>query len=231
MRTAEDEETKTDALVLSPLLYFKNPEIGRGAGIGGHGGESVVPLQIAFPDGSIGIGLPVSKVSNGSDQHQREQVPAVVVSGPEFTDQDISERKGIKVAFLVLALVNLIIMSEMFAHAPNVDISNSNPISSPNNIQSVFETVSTTRSSSENTNFALTVLVLLIGCVSIIFDSVVGLSAYALGCLLSMLLGSASIPVYAYSFKYVFDIALLYFALVQRSKLMFTYLPTHIHGQ
>jgi hypothetical protein len=226
----DEEETKSDSLVISPLLYFKNPEIGIGRN-SGQSGEAQAPLQIAYPDGTVGIGLAVPKSPSASDANQREHVPAVVVSGPEFSEADIRERTGIKVAFIILAAVNLICTALMFADAPNVDISNSNPITSPNYVQAVFEKVSKSRTEPERLNFAFTVLIILLGSVSIIFDSVIGLSMYALGCLLNILLGTAALPVYAYSLRYVFDIGLLYFALVQRSKLMFTFLPTHIHGQ
>lgn len=226
----DEEETKSDVLFLNSLLYFKNPEIGIGRNTDQPAGETHAPIQVAFPDGSLGLGLALSKAVNGTDA-PREQVPAVVVSGPEHTEADIRERNGIKAAFIVLASINILITFLMFFNAPIVDLSNSNPLTTPNWVQSVFEKLPKNRTPAESLNFAATILFMILGMVSIAVDSVVGLSAYALGCLLTIFLGAASLPVYMYSLRYVFDIVMLYFALVQRSKLMFTYLPTHIHGQ
>ena len=77
----------------------------------------------------------------------------------------------------------------------------------------------------ETLNFAATLVILVVGIASTLFEVVLGLSAFAFALALNFLLGTSSLPYFVYSFRYVPDIFLIYLALVLRSKLQCTFLP------
>ena len=79
------------------------------------------PLQIVFPSGNCGIGIPFVPQLNENDI-QRNDV-AIVASNPENLDEDRNYRRGVCLIFLCVALVNLIITCLLFANADVVDSS------------------------------------------------------------------------------------------------------------
>ena len=218
------EETKTDELSINPLLYYQKPEIGSNR----RSDENFVPpIQVALPDGGVGIGLSILKPIAHEEIHLQND--AIILSGPENADIDNMERRSLKVVFLSMAIVNFILTSILFFSARTVDPSLVEVLNSET--PSIFQQISATRTATENWNYAGIIIVLFIGALSVIFESALGVSAYCLSVMLNFILSTSALPYFVFSSRYVLDLAMLYFALVFRTKIMFTFLPTHVHRQ
>ena len=211
-------------LPLPELLYYQKPSLGKKKTT-----REKQPLQVSFPSGAVGIALSSSVLASaGSDNDNADSV--VIVSETENDDIDLTERRWITAGFLMLALVNLIITSLMFQYADTTDAS---AVVEPSNygdgsLPQPFEAVGSTRSSAENTYFAFIVLSTIGGSLAAAFQSALGLSAYGLTVIIMYIFGTAAQPYFVFSFRSIFDIWMLYMALVLRSKLLFCVLPVRI---
>jgi hypothetical protein len=214
----ENNDESSEKVVVNPIVYFQKPIIGN------TGGVDVPPLQLVFQRGGFGLGVAV-KEQNDNDEGATGNFP-VISSGPEFSLLDKMEKYGIKLAFIVLAIFNLVITSMMFFRADTLDPSKVEY--STGSLPGVFEMVSSERRGVELANYAFVVITLFIGSVSVLFDIPLGVSAYALSVMLNFVLGTSALPLFIYSTRYIFDAFMLYFALVYRSKLIYIFLPAHV---
>ena len=92
-----------------------------------------------------------------------------------------------------------------------------------------FEVASKSRRNIETINYAWTIVCLCMGVLSVVFEYPLGVAAYSLSVVLNFILGTSALPLFVYSLRYVFDVALLYLALVIRSRLTYSFLPLHVH--
>jgi hypothetical protein len=221
-------ENRTRYHPIQPLSYSQKPEIGS-YGSNQNDNKLLIPLQVAYPNGGFGIGISALKLKQDEMNDGRLHDTAVIISGPENTTSDIYERKSLATAFILLALINFIITILLFVRADKVDTSKVETYH--RNTPTVFGKVSSHRTPIEKLNFSFIIITLFEGVLSCYFESALGLSAYATSVLLNIILGTASLPYFVYSFRYIFDFAMLYIALVYRAKLAYTILPTHIHRQ
>ena len=216
-------------LPLPELLYYKKPGLGQKSSKRDNKLRNQ-PLQVSFPSGAVGIALPSSAASTDTNNENQDSV--VIVSETENDDVDVTERRWITMGFLALALVNLIITSLMFQYADTTDTS---AVVEPSNYGSgalpqPFESVRSTRTSTENTFFSFIVLSIICGSLAAAFQSALGLSVYSLTIAIMYIFGTAALPYFVFSFRSLFDIWMLYMALVLRSKLLFTVLPLRIRA-
>lgn len=219
-----DEESKVRSEVtVNPLVYYQKPAIGN------EGTDDVPPVQIIFPTGGFGIGL-AGKNSEGVGSEQRPtQQYGTLASPPNYSNLDLAEKQAIATGFLVVAVINIILTSLMFHYAKDVDLSKVQAAVSP--LQGVFQRIPLHRRPIEVINFSFTIILLVLGVVSVITESTIGLSGYALGICLNFILGTSSLPYFAYALRYLLDVYMLYLGLVYRSRLMCAFLPLHLHGQ
>lgn len=226
MLKESEEELKTDTISINPLLYFQKPEIGSN-----NRSEDtfIPPIQIAFPDGGFGIGSSIINASNRNPEQVLPENDVIILSGPEATDVDVNERRSLKVAIVFLAVVNILFTATLFAYAQTVDTSLVEDATTTT--PAVFQQVSQHRTSIERINFIFVIFSLCMGIVSVVLEIPLGVSAYCLAIVLNFILSTSVLPYFSYSFRYFLDLALLYFSLVFRTKIVFTFLPTHIHRQ
>jgi hypothetical protein len=203
------------------LMYFQKPSIGSEV-TPQH--RTTPPVQVIFPGGGFGLGIPMKPDTLvRAAAHDLDRRFAVLVSGPERTQADRDSLLGLKATFIVLALFNLVITGLLFADADVADTSK--VVGQTSSMPGVFEQVSSTRRPVENTNFAFTIIILLVGSLGAVAESALLVSAYCLGVVLNFLLGTYALPYFIYSSRYVLDVAMLYIGLVIRSRIMFTFLP------
>ncbi len=214
----DNNEEVSEKVIVNPIVYFQKPIIGN------TGGVDVPPLQLVFQKGGFGLGVAV-KEQIDNEEGATGNFP-VIASGPEFSLLDKMEKYGIKLAFIVLAIINLVVTSMMFFRADTLDPSKVEY--STGSLPGVFEIVSSERRGVELGNYAFVVITLFIGSVSVLFDIPLGVSAYALSVMLNFILGTSALPLFIYCTRYVFDAFMLYFALVYRSKLVYIFLPAHV---
>jgi hypothetical protein len=182
--------------------------------------------------------------------HDRDRRFAVLVSGPERTRADRLPLDGLKMTFVVLACFNLVITSLLFVDADVADTSKVVlillltlililirilirililililKVVGEGGSPGIFEAVSNVRRNVETTNFAFTVIMLIVGSLGVVLESALCVSAYCLGVVLNFLLGTYALPYFVYTARYVLDIAMLYIGLVIRSRIVFTFLP------
>jgi len=118
-----------------------------------------------------------------------------------------------------MSFVNIIIFCVSVADL--VIIENSNNVNE-------FQIVPSQRTGREDFDFTFLILITLVGMISSVVHSSLGLSVYALGLVLNYMLSMSSIPYFAYSLRFVLDAVSFYLALVLRSKLMYIYLPVDV---
>jgi len=221
-----DEENEQQ-IPLNSLLYYQKPVLGLSSGQT----RQIDPLQVVFPSGGFGLAVPVtSPVQMDADVTRYNS--AAVASGPENTEMDVKERRGIAFTFVGLSLVNLIITCYLFVNADIADTSKVSPEPDDTVFPFVFQLVPHNRRPIEKVNFGFTILILIIGIFSAVFEQPLGLSVFAISTVLNFLLGTIALPYFAYATRYIFDVWMLYLALVFRSKLVFNFLPftlSHIH--
>jgi hypothetical protein len=207
---------------INPLVFYQKPAIGSKV-------YDATPVQIVYPTGNFGIGIAASESAPTQPNPAEDLENSVLASGPEYTPADRKEISVLKLAFILLGVANIIITSLMFFDARMANPSN--VVRDTAEVPRMYDRVSNHRSDAENAYYAFTILILLLGMVSSYFDHALGLSAYAIGIMLLFFLGTASLPYFIFAARYILDAFMLYFGLVQRSRLIFTFLPmSHLHG-
>lgn len=199
------------------LTYYQKPCIGEERGV-----RSPPPVHLVFPGGGFGLGIPVKDPAETAQRVNTNNF-AVLASAPERFPHDITPLRGLQVTFLVLAIFNLVITSMLYFDAAYADTSKVAP--KLGGLPSTFQEVSTHRRSVESVDYAFTIIILVIGSVSVIMESAMGVSAYCLATLLNFFLGTSALPYFTYSSRYIFDMFMLYIAMVLRSRLICTFLP------
>lgn len=202
------------------LIYYQKPCIGNERGL-----RATPPVQLVFPGGGFGLGVSVKETDLTPNQPDRDRGYAVLASGPERTSADIFPLRGLQATFLILAFFNIVITSLLFVDADKADTSNVARTSSP--WTGIFESVPSGRRGVEEANYAMSIVVICLGSLAVVMESAVGVSAYCLATLLNFVLSTSALPYFVYSFRYIFDLVMLYFALVLRTRLMYTFLPLH----
>ena len=213
-------------LPLSELLYYQKPSLG---GSNKRGGKlQKHPLQVAFPSGAIGIALSSSTAATDAESDNEDSI--VIASETENEEIDINERRWLTVGFIILGIINLTITCLMFQHADTADPSTviEPATNTGNKLPEPFQAIGAERSSNENTYFAFIVVSIIFGSISATFQSALGLSIYGLTTVIMYFVGTAAQPYFVFSFRSLFDIWMLYIALVLRSKLLFSILPLRI---
>ena len=225
---------------MPPMLFFQKPDIGmygpptlRNNAVEENNKD---PIQVAFASGGFGIGISTSsKRTRGQELGLGSEV--MVASEPENFDIDILERRGIIYSFLFVASVNIILTSLMYHYASVMDLSSSVPRSAAAvhdvpyaGAVFVFEEVPDERRYIEDVSFYCLLVATILGAVSALVESPLGLSAYALCCALNFILGASALPYFLFAFRYAFDLWLLYLALLLRSKLVMCFLNMQIHN-
>jgi len=182
----------------------------------------------------IGIGIRDSAKNRGTrDESLGDEV--TIASEPENYDIDILERRNIIYATIFVGVINLLLTSLMYSYSSTFNEANSlslnvTPIDvSATNLPYVFEEVSNERRPIESRGFAINIVSIIIGIVSALIESPLGLSIYALSTVLYFLLGTTSIPYFLFSYTYILDLWMLYLALLLRSKLVMTFLNMKVH--
>jgi hypothetical protein len=214
-------ETQPVDIKVNPLTYYQKPVIGQ------DNNEDLSPVQILFPTGGFGIGVAYKNPNQDANGRNDNHTSGMIASAPAYTDIDQTERRGLTIAFITIGIVNIILTSLMFAYA---DVSDSSKVEAGTAyLPSTLEEVPPHRRSIEKINFGFTILLMIIGMISVIAENTLGLSIYCLGIILNFLLGTSALPYFVYSFRYILDIGMLYIGLVIRSRFMYTFLPLHIH--
>jgi len=231
------------SLLLPPMLYFQKPKLGPLGRSAGGGSSSANPnknpLQVAFPSGGFGLGLPNTQDHHRPDGQTNDGDEVFVASEPENFDLDILERRYIIYSFLALGLVNLIVTSVMYHNATTFDQSNVAAPKLPGQQMDddapflgapfMFEAVSPERRPIEYTYYTFLLLCTIVGMCAALVESPLLLSAYAITVPLNFLLGTSALPYFLFCMRYIFDLWMLYTALVLRSKLCMSFLNMHVH--
>lgn len=217
------DESIIASVEVGRLLYYQKPAIGQSsqdpnAELNTH------PIQIVFPSGTFGVGIPISSKSENRDDTTNI---GAIMSIPEDDPVDKFYRRGIVAIFLVSFIVNIVITGLLYANATTADQSKAEKVSG---IAFTFGEVAPHRTSRENMSFALTIIILLIGASGSILENPTLLSIFSYGVLMNFILGTQALPYYLYSFRYALDFFMLYVALVLRLKCNVVFLPIHIHG-
>ena len=204
------------------LIYYQKPCIGNERGVRSH-----PPVQLTFPGGGFSLGVTIKETRNNPDSG-RDNTYAVLASAPEKTPADLAPLRGLQLSFLVLAAFNLILSCVMYANAETVDASKVSEPLSPS--MGIFQMGAEDRRYIEDVSFAFTIIRILLGSIFVACESSLGVSAFAMSTLLNFLLGTSSLPYFAYSVRYIFDMFMLYIALVFRTRIMTTFLPLHLRS-
>jgi hypothetical protein len=208
------------SIVTNPMVYYHKPSIGDQPDRDG-----VTPVHVIFPSGGISIAL--SSKPRGADDHSNNDGAATIASGPSDAAIDKRERFFLRLSFVLIGILNIVITSLLFQHAHIVDTS---LVEAPQNggIQSSLTRVPLNRTYSEQVNFGFLITFLVIGMSGAIFENTTALSMYALGIVSNFVLGSYSLPYFAFSLRYVLDIFMLYCGLILRSRYMYSFLPLYL---
>jgi hypothetical protein len=180
---------KTPLLTINSFLWYQKPIIG----LNNVDNCNQPPIQIIYPTGEIGLGVPVNE-SNNNNHHNRNRVlqKVTVASGPEDGQIDQFYRRGIVFAFITFALINFIVTITLFARASTADPSKvdlpSTTTDSNESPPNDFQAIGTERRTIEKINFVFTLIIIIIGTLSSIFQNVLGLSIYALATTLNFIL-------------------------------------------
>lgn len=232
----QDRPKDRDVFV-PPMLFFKKPSIGLYGKANAKGDDQSYddPLQISFPSGGYGMGINTSVTRRPQNNEDSLGDTVMIASEPENFDVDILERRGIIYSFVCIALINLIVTIYLYSGASTIDPSkvvapgggdmDSIPFKGA---PFVFEEVSVDRRPIENASYTCIIVATILGTVSALFESPLGLSCYALVTTLNFLLGTSALPYFFFAFRYVFDLWLLYLALQLRSKVTMNFLNMRI---
>jgi hypothetical protein len=226
MKKDIESNDDSDSISLKSFLYYQKPLIG----VSSNDGTNSVPIQIIYPSGEVGIGVPINdSSSNNNDSNRNRGLQRVTIaSGPEDGSIDQFYRRALVIGFVFFAFINFIITILLYAKATTADPSKvefpsttNNPHENPPND---FQAISIQRRYIEKVNFAFTLIIIMIGTLSSIFQNVLGLSAYSLAITLNFILSPTALPYFVYSARFILDFIMLYIALLLRSKLVFSYL-------
>ena len=105
---------------IGKLLYFQKPVLGNTSRLAQP--DTNLPIQIIFPSGNFGIGIPLNQREELRANFRRSDVTAVM-SISEDTEQDILYRRGIVFIFLAVVLVNFVITCLLYANVNVLDLS------------------------------------------------------------------------------------------------------------
>lgn len=204
------------------MIFFQKPILGPTGLKSNRGNE---PLQVSFPSGSIGLGIPAVSPdrAEGSDS-----TIVIIASGPEESMMDIRERRIIIFTYLLLCAVNIILTFLMYFEAKMIDLTK---LDATNSLSNVYQELPPNRPFIERINFGFTIFILIYGAVSVINENPLGISIYAFSITLNFLLGLSAIPYFIYSLRYFLDTWMLYLALVLRSKLVLSFLHFNVREQ
>ena len=169
------------------FLWYQKPIIGLN-----NDNFNQSPVQIIYPNGEIALGVPLHESNNNNQHRNRVLQKVTVASGPEDAEIDKFYRRIIVFTFVTFALINFIVTISLFARASVVDLSKvelpSTTINQHESPPNDFQAIGTQRRSVEKINFAFTLIIIIIGTLSSIFQSVLGLSIYALATTLNFIL-------------------------------------------
>ena len=210
-----------DVIILNPLLHYRKPDIG---GNENNDIRNTTPLQIVFPTGEYGIGITAGLSNQGNDANNRRA--SIIMTSPPDNPTAKSDLRLIKLTFLLFAIFNYIITICMYGGSNIADPSSIDKYT--NDVVSVFQKPPDTLNETQHTNFGFFLTLLAIGCISVIYESPLGISIYALSITLNFVLGMSQLPYFLYSYRYILDMIMLYIALIYRSRIMYTFLPTRI---
>jgi hypothetical protein len=220
------ESIKFDNVNFQSFYYYHKPSLGT-ISSGRNGKPDNGPVQIISSLGSVGIGIPNKQPNlNGAFDASQDETNTVICSGPEDSNEDIDHLRSIIFAFLFLAAVNILITSLLYGYADIVDTSQVEyKVITDNVLLSTFDEISESRREIEVTNFIIVISTIIFGSISCITQNTLGLSIYCMAVCLNFILSVGSLPYFVYSFRYFFDIVMLYFALILRAKLSYFFLP------
>lgn len=201
------------------LVHYQKPLIGSSSNT-----SKAAPVHVIFPSGSFSIGIPW-KDDGGDQQSPRERglQHSVLASGPDESNNDQLSFRGLQIAFCILGLLNIVITTYLFFRADAIDYSKVEI--RLRSMPQVFGSTASERRAVEVVHYAFALILIVLGCVSVLMWNVLGISAYCLSIILNYVLGTSSLPYCMYSFRYLFDLVMLYVGLVIRSRLMVTFLP------
>jgi hypothetical protein len=210
------------------LLFYEKPLVGN-VGNRSTTRSSSLPLQIYSYNSEqqqhgyqIALPLQQDRIDNNDSLFIRGD--AMVISGPEISNEDDRIRKSLVHFFLFVAIFNLIITSCLYFNAHLSDLSKVIPSSTAPNSFS-FVQIPQDRRYSEKIIFSFTIFNLLFGIIGACFQSPLGLFLYSLIAMLIFFVGFPVVPTLLYSTRYLVDAVNLYIAFVLRSRLMINVLP------
>jgi hypothetical protein len=195
--------------------------------------KAITPLQISFPYGATRLALPIQKKADqtnnpNSPNRARNLAGRVAVSShPEHSDEAISRQNSLCYAFQVFALMNFLFTCILFGMADSVDESKIQYDETSNGLPGSFEEVGTSRTNNENAGFAFTILFIILGSISALMKSPLGLSIYSICVSVMLVLSMGSAPYFVYCFRYILDILMLYIAQELRAHLVVSFLSLH----
>jgi hypothetical protein len=205
-------------VIVHPLTYYQKAAIGPRV-------HNATPMQLVYPNGSFGIGIAVTDAHVHGPAPPYDLSNVVIASLPEISAMDATQIRGLKWAFLSLGVCNLIITSIMFFEAATVDVSN--VVKSTKSLSNIYDTVSPHRSENELVYYSFSIIIIAVGMMSSILENALGLSFFALTTLLMFFLGTATLPYFIYSIRFIFDLFMLYIGLVLRSRITVTFLSAN----
>eukprot|EP01031_Cornospumella_fuschlensis_P043792 gene43792-53553_t len=213
-------------IVVNPLVYYQKPALG---GQAGQDTTPRTPVQLVYPSGGFGLGLQAKDVENGraGAGEQAEEHHGVLASAPLNSPLDQRQIHEYKTAFLVLAVVNLVLTFSMYFSLDSMDVSAVE--SRTGQLPSPFAQIPAHRRPIEDRNFVFLVITHAVGILAVAAEHVLGISAFSLAVLLNFFLGTAALPSLLYALRYVLDFVLLYLALVLRSRLSVSFLVLSRH--
>ena len=95
-------------------------------------------------------------------------------------------------------------------------------------VSSVFDKPNPTRPQVVTAVFICFLIRVILGCLFVVFESGLGLTIFYMATMLELVLGTSVLPYYLYSYRYILDMILVYIALIMRTRVMYSYLPTRI---
>jgi len=215
----DNEEIKYKCKKVDSLIYYRrantsanNPELL----------ENLKPLQIIFPSGKIALGIP-SEVENRESRPRSGMINFVVTSPPENLGIDGQSKDFLKFLFTILTVINIVVTILLYIYPYDADCSLVQ--TSQSNFPSSLERPRNINVVNRTAYVVITLLLLIIGNISVLSEFVLGMTIYALGILFVFFFGIPFSPSFIYTFRFVFDMFSLYVCLFLRTKLVVNYLP------
>ena len=133
------------------------------------------------------------------------------------------ERSVLLAAFLILIIFNIIVTFVLYFESDVADMSKVERYSFSNDVPLIFSRVSNKKTASENALFVCVIIANITGFISALWNSPLGLSFYCLFVTAIFFLGTSSIPLFIYFFRFILDMIAVTIALVLRSNLIIHY--------